>query len=71
MKKTPHGLKIDRRKNLDNIIKDNGLEKKLNKGSGIIKVRESALRRAKRDGNTEKVERLEKELKALYEQLED
>ena len=71
MKKTAHGLKIDRRKRLDNVLKDNGLERKINKGSGKIKIKESKLRRAKEKNNTQEIEKLEKELKNLYSQIEE
>ena len=71
MKKTAHGLKIDRRKRLDNVLKDNGLERKINKGSGKIKIKESKLRRAKEKNNIQEIEKLEKELKNLYSQIEE
>ena len=71
MKKTAHGLKIDRRKRLDNILKDNELERKINKGSGKIKIKESKLRRAKEKNNIQEIEKLEKELKNLYSQIEE
>ena len=71
MKKTAHGLKIDRRKRLDNILKDNELERKVNKGSGKIKIKESKLRRAKEKNNIQEIEKLEKELKNLYSQIEE
>lgn len=64
-------LKTDRRRNLLNNIEANGLsnQRKLNKGNGSIKIRESLLKKAKAEGNTEKVERLEKELEKLYSKL--
>lgn len=71
MKKTAHGLKIDRRKRLDNILKDNGLEKKLNKGSGKIRIKESKLRKAKRNNDTKEIKKLELELKELYSRIEE
>lgn len=71
MKKTAHGLKIDRRKRLDNVLKDNGLERKINKGSGKIKIKESKLRRAKKNNDTELINKLELELKELYSQIEE
>ena len=71
MKKSAHGLKIDGRKRLDNILKDNGLERKINKGSGKIKIKESKLRRARKNNDTELINKLELELKELYSQIEE
>ena len=71
MKKTPHGLKIDKRKGLMKNIRENGLERKINKGSGKIKIKESKLRRAKEKNNIQEIEKLEKELKNLYSQIEE
>ena len=71
MKKTAHGLKIDRRKRLHNILKDNELERQVNKGSGKIKIKESKLRRAKKNNDTELINKLELELKELYSQIEE
>lgn len=71
MKQTPHGLKIDRRKNLIKNIEENGLERKITKGSAKIKIRESKLRRAKENNDIKSIERLEKELKELYSQIEE
>lgn len=68
-KQTPHGLKIDRRKSLSSNLEDNGLEKKLNKGSGNIKIKESKLRRAKANNDTLQIEKLENELKELYNKI--
>ena len=71
MKQTPHGLKIDKRKGLMKNIRENGLEIKVNKGSGKIKIKESKLRRAKEKNNIQEIEKLEKELKNLYSQIEE
>lgn len=71
MKKTPHGLKIDKRKGIMKNIEENGLERKLNKGSGRIKVKESKLRIAKRNNDTKEIARLELELKELYSKIEE
>ena len=71
MKQTPHGLKIDKRKGLMKNIRENGLERKINKGSGKIKIKESKLRRAKEKNNIQEIEKLEKELKELYSQIEE
>lgn len=71
MKQTPHGLKIDKRKGLMKNLEENGLEKKLNKGSGRIKVKESKLRIAKRNNDTKEIARLELELKELYSRIEE
>ena len=64
-------IKTDRRRSLMSNIEANGLsnERKLAKRSGSIKIRESLLRKAKSEGNTEKVERLEKELEKLYNKI--
>ena len=71
MKQTPHGLKIDKRKGLMKNIRENGLERKINKGSGKIKIKESKLRRAKEKNNIQEIEKLELELKELYSQIEE
>lgn len=71
MKKTPHGLKIDRRRSLMNNLEANNLERKLNKGSGRIKIKESKLRIAKRKNNTKEIEKLERELNELYLQIKE
>ena len=71
MKQTPHGLKIDKRKGLMKNIRENGLERKINKGSGKIKIKESKLRRAKEKNNIQEIEKLEKELKNLYSQIDE
>ena len=71
MKKTAHGLKIDKRKGLMKNIRENGLERKVNKGSGKIKIKESKLRRAKKNNDTELINKLELELKELYSQIEE
>lgn len=63
-------IKVDKRKSLNKNIKENGLKKELNKNSARIKIRESQLRRAKRNNNIEKINKLEKELKKLYNQLD-
>ena len=71
MKQTPHGLKIDKRKGLMKNIRQNGLERKINKGSGKIKIKESKLRRAKKNNDTELINKLELELKELYSQIDE
>lgn len=71
MKQTPHGLKIDKRKGLMTNLKENGLERKINKGSGRIKVKESKLRIAKRNNDTQEIKKLELELKELYSRIEE
>lgn len=62
-------IKVDKRKSLNKNIKENGLKKELNKNSGKIKIKESLLRKAKRNNNIEKINKLENELKKLYNQL--
>ena len=65
-------IKTDRRRSLMSNIEANGLssKRKLNKGSGQIKIRERLLKKAKAEGNTEKVQKLEKELKELYNRVQ-
>ncbi|AGR48269.1 hypothetical protein [Clostridium sp.] len=63
-------IKVDKRKSLNKNIKENGLKKELNKNSGKIKIKESLLRKAKRNNNIEKINKLENELKKLYNQLD-
>lgn len=64
-------IKVDKRKSLNKNIKENGLKKELNKNSGKIKIKESLLRKAKRNNNNiEKINKLENELKKLYNQLD-
>lgn len=64
-------LKTDRRRNLMSNIEANGLsnQRKLNKGSGQIKLRERLLKKAKAEGNTEKAQKLERELEKLYAKI--
>lgn len=71
MKQTPHGLKIDGRKGLMKNLEENGLERKITKGSGKIKIKESKLKKAKRNNDIKSIEKLEKELKELYSQIEE
>lgn len=40
MKKTAHGLKIDRRKSMVSNLKENNLKGTRTKGSGYVKIRE-------------------------------
>lgn len=63
-------IKVDKRKSLNKNIKENGLKKELNKNSGKIKIKESLLRKAKRNNDIEKINKLENELKKLYTQLD-
>lgn len=63
-------IKVDKRKSLNKNIKENGLKKELNKNSGKIKIKESLLRKAKKNNDIEKINKLEKELKKLYNQLD-
>lgn len=63
-------LKFDKRKSMMKNIKENELKKELNKNSGKIKIKESLLRKAKRNNNIEKINKLENELKKLYNQLD-
>lgn len=63
-------IKVDKRKSLNKNIKENGLKKELSKNSGKIKIKESLLRKAKRNNDIEKINKLENELKKLYNQLD-
>ena len=63
-------IKVDKRKSLNKNIKENWLKKELNKNSGKIKIKESLLRKAKRNNDIEKINKLENELKKLYNQLD-
>lgn len=69
MKKSAHGLKIDKRKNLIKNAQENGIERTLTKGSGKIRIKESKLRIAKRNNDTQAIEKLENELQELYKQV--
>ena len=51
-------IKVDKRKSLNKNIKENGLKKELNKNSGKIKIKESLLRKAKRNNDIEKINKL-------------
>ena len=44
MKKSAHGLKIDRRKSMLSNLKENNLKGTRTKGSGYVKMRESKIR---------------------------
>lgn len=61
-------MKIDKRKNLSNVIKDNGLQKET-KNVGLIKIKKSKLRRlkSKQDTPQELITKLENEIKQLEE----
>lgn len=69
MKKTAHGLEVDKRKSLIKNAKENGIERTLTKGSGKIRIKESKLRMAKRKNDTQAIEKLENELQELYKQV--
>lgn len=69
MKKTAHGLEVDKRKSLIKNAKENGIERTLTKGSGKIRIKESKLRIAKRKNDTQAIEKLENELQELYKQV--
>ncbi|BBI90136.1 hypothetical protein MRS_019 [Staphylococcus phage MR003] len=70
MKET-HGYKFDKRKSMLQNAKENGIKKTLNKNSGIIRVKESRLKTAKRNNDIETIEKLEKELQELYKRVID
>ena len=61
-------MKIDKRKNLSNVIKDNGLQRET-KNVGLIKIKKSKLRRlkSKQDTPQELITKLENEIKQLEE----
>ena len=69
MRETAHGLKVDKRKSLIKNAKENGIERTLTKGSGKIRIKESKLRMAKRNNDTQAIEKLENELQELYKQV--
>ncbi|BCG66277.1 hypothetical protein [Staphylococcus phage vB_SsapH-Golestan101-M] len=71
MKKMPDRLKVDKRKKLYNILRDNGLEGTINKGSGIIRIKERRLKKAITNNDTKEIARLELELKELYSKIEE
>lgn len=48
MKKSAHGLKIDRRKSMLSNLKENNLKGTRTKGSGYVKMRESQIRMLER-----------------------
>lgn len=48
MKKSAHGLKIDRRKSVISNLKENNLKGTRTKGSGYVKMRESKIRMLER-----------------------
>ncbi len=67
--KSNFGLKLDGRKSKLNQLKDNNIEGNLTAGSGLIKIREMKLRRAKENNDTKLIEKLEKELSELYKKI--
>lgn len=52
MKKSPHGLKIDRRKSLINNVKDNGLQETMkenrSENSGFVKIKKMKIKKLER-----------------------
>ena len=48
MKKSAHGLKIDGRKNLATNLEDNGLEKTKSENSGLVKIKQSKIKKLER-----------------------
>ncbi|WAX23203.1 hypothetical protein VL10_ORF12 [Staphylococcus phage vB_SauM_VL10] len=70
MKET-HGYKFDKRKSMLQNAKENGIKKTLNKNSGIIRIKESRLKTAKRNNDIETIEKLERELQELYKRVID
>lgn len=62
MKTTPHGLKIDKRKSMTNMLKDNNIKKET-KNVGLIRIKKSKLRRLEK--GTEEYMKLENEIKRL------
>ncbi|HDE8373986.1 TPA: hypothetical protein PR959_001625 [Staphylococcus aureus] len=48
MQKSPHGLKIDGRKNLSKNLSDNGLIEIKSENSGYVKTKKSAIKKIER-----------------------
>ena len=63
MKKSAHGLKIDGRKRLDNILKDNGLEKTKSENSGYVRLKKRKIEKLKNQEGTEtEIAKLQKQI---------
>ena len=63
MKKSAHGLKIDRRKRLDNILKDNGLKKAKSENSGFVRLKKRKIEKLKNQEGTEtEIAKLQKQI---------
>lgn len=77
MKKTAHGLKIDKRKTMINNLKDNGLleQRKDNRseGSGLVRLKRSAIKKLERKitetTDQKEIEKLRKEIEVKEEQI--
>ena len=63
MKKSPHGLKIDGRKNLATNLKDNGLEKTKSENSGYVRLKKRKIEKLKNQEGTEtEIAKLQKQI---------
>lgn len=67
MKKSAHGLKIDRRKSVISNLKENNLKGTRTKGSGYVKMRESKIRMLERKLQEQHTAAEAKELEAQIE----
>lgn len=77
MKKTAHGLKIDKRKTMINNLKDNGLleqrKEHRSEGSGLVRLKRSAIKKLERKitetTDQKEIEKLRKEIEVKEEQI--
>ena len=77
MKKSPHGLKIDKRKTMFNNLKDNGLleqrKKNRSEGSGLVKLERSAIKKLERKigetTNQSEIEKMKLEIEKKENQI--
>ena len=79
MKKSPHGLKIDKRKTMLNNLKDNGLleQRKENRseGSGLVRLKRSAIKKLERKitetTDQSEIKKMESEIEKKEQQIEN
>ena len=77
MKKSPHGLKIDKRKTMFNNLKDNGLleqrKKNRSEGSGLVRLKRSAIKKLERKigetTNQSEIEKMKLEIEKKENQI--
>lgn len=53
MKKSPHGLNIDRRKGLVKNLADNGIERNKTNNSGYVRLKKRKIERLEKQGGKE------------------